>query len=793
MKMFAEWFNQLNLLRFHYWRAMASSRSRLAVLLIAAILLLVRGVWTPPVFAQEATDASVAASPGGETQLQGETGQKAKGTPDTKKDEHLLDEIVVTATRTAKSIADAPASVSVVTHEDIENRNIQSADTALNLIPGVFNKRSKDLDTTASVTLHGIPDQKRTLVLIDGQPVNGGYSGDVNWNGVDPDSIERIEVAKGPFSSLYGGNAMGGVINVITRMPEKREVVVKGGYGSDDFWTTYGSYGDRISDKLSIFASYGYKASDGYPTQLVVKTPSTPGSGLPVRGAIPTTTSQGAPAYIVGDRGDNNWSRDSANFKLAYDINQTSKATLSFMRSNYGYGYGDPHSYLTDTSGAPVFSGSVLVDNPQQLLKLSESNFLAGGGFRTENIGNLGYETKLFDDAVLKVNCGILDRERDGYVTPSSTATRKDGPGTYRDTPSDSVNTDVQMLLPVLDKHLLTFGAAFRYDQADSKQRLLTNWNDNDTKTDLSYQAKGKDEIFSFYTQAEISILQNLTGYLGVRGDYWETFDGYVNQVGSAGYPQEFGGSSSFSANPKGALVFKPNDSLSFRAEAGTSFRPPNIYELYSTWSYYGVTYASNPNLKPETCVSYDFGLDQKLGPNTMVRTSFFYNELHDLIYLHSISSTYQKLVNAGKARTYGAELEVERKVFGCLTLFGSLTVTQSEMLSNPANPESEGKQLVGVPLFQYSVGGEFKRGPFSLTLTGRYASKQYNSDTNSDTASGVYGSYDAYFITDVFARYQLTKSATLTFAVNNLFDRDYFTYYQAPGRQLFGGVSFKF
>jgi len=792
MEMFTVRFNCWNWMKLCSRASEAKLGVGFIVVVIAAVVLLVPGAWSRTALAEEAA-AVVPAIDGGESAAVAVTAEGAGKSSGDRTEEHLLDEIVVTATRTEKSIADAPASVSVVTHEDIENRNVQSADTALNLIPGLFNKRSKELDTTASVTLHGIPDQKRTLVLIDGQPVNGGYSGDVNWNGVDPDSIDRIEVAKGPFSSLYGGNAMGGVINIITRMPEKREIVVKGGYGSNEFWTSYGSYGDKFSDKLSVFAGYGYKTSDGYPSQYVVKSPSTTGSGLPVHGAIPTTTAQGNTAYIVGDRGDNNWWRDSADFKVAYNVNESSKATVSFMRNNYEYGYGNPHSYLTDASGTPVFSGSVLVDNNQKLLTLSESNFLAGGGFRTENIGNVGYETKMFSDAILKINCGILNRERDGYVTPSSTATTKGGLGTYRDTPSDSVNSDVQMLLPVLEKHLLTFGAAFRFDQANTRQHLLTDWSDNGSQTDLNYEAKGKDEIFSFYTQAEINILKNLTGYVGVRGDYWKTFDGYVSQDGTTESAQEFSGSDSFSANPKGSLVFKPTDSTTLRAEVGTSFRPPNIYELYSTWSYYGVTYASNPNLKPETSVSYDFGLDQKLGQDTIVRTTFFYNELHDLIYLKTITSTYQQLINAGKARTYGAELEIERKVFGCLTLFGNLTVTKSEMLSNPANPDSEGKQLVGVPLFQYSVGGEYKRGPLSLTVTGRYASKQYNNDTNSDTASGVYGSYDAYFVADVFAKYQLTKSAALTFAVNNLFDKDYFTYYQAPGRQFFGGVSFKF
>jgi len=131
------------------------------------------------------------------------------------------------------------------------------------------------------VTLRGFPEQKRTLVLVDGQPQNNGYTGDVDWNGILPENVEKIEVARGPFSSLYGGNAMGGVVNILTRMPEKREIILKEGYGNDDYWTNYGSYGDRWFDRLSLFTSYGYQSSNGYPNNLLVKTPTAPGVGTP--------------------------------------------------------------------------------------------------------------------------------------------------------------------------------------------------------------------------------------------------------------------------------------------------------------------------------------------------------------------------------------------------------------------------------------------------------------------------------------------------------------------------------
>ena len=90
-------------------------------------------------------------------------------------------------------------------------------------------------------------------------------------------------------------------------------------------------------------------------------------------------------------------------------------------------------------------------------------------------------------------------------------------------------------------------------------------------------------------------------------------------------------------------------------------------------------------------------------------------------------------------------------------------------------------------------MGGELTYRKFSFMMIGRYADKQYTDAYNRDTAQGVYGGLDRYFVADCKIRYKLTDWATLDFAVNNISGEKYFTYYQAPGRQFFGGVTAKF
>ncbi len=195
-----------------------------------------------------------------------------------------------------------------------------------------------------------------------------------------------------------------------------------------------------------------------------------------------------------------------------------------------------------------------------------------------------------------------------------------------------------------------------------------------------------------------------------------------------SGYPQYYGSNSDFSVNPKGSLVYKPLDGTTFRASVGTAFRPPTVYELYTTWEAYGYTSEANPNLKPETSFSWDIGVEQKLGTSTVCKLNYFNNTISDFIYWANVSGNpyvFQNM-NAGKVETDGVEFEIENKPCDCLKLFANATYTHSEMLSNSADPMTVGKQLQNVPKWMFNLGGELTYRKFTFTLTGRYVDKQY-------------------------------------------------------------------
>ncbi|WP_368541837.1 catecholate siderophore receptor CirA [Enterobacter soli] len=128
------------------------------------------------------------------------------------------DTLVVTASATEQNLKDAPASISVITQEDLQRKPVQNLKDVLQDVPGV--QLTSEGDNRKGVSIRGL-DSSYTLILIDGKRVNSRNAvfrhNDFDLNWVPVDAIERIEVVRGPMSSLYGSDALGGVVNIITK------------------------------------------------------------------------------------------------------------------------------------------------------------------------------------------------------------------------------------------------------------------------------------------------------------------------------------------------------------------------------------------------------------------------------------------------------------------------------------------------------------------------------------------------------------------------------------------------
>jgi len=707
--------------------------------------------------------------------------------------EARLEQIVVTATRTEQDLATAPGSVSVVTKEEMEKQTVMTVDDALKGMSGVMLNRSKGLmNTIATMTLRGVPGQSRTLIMVDGVAINSPFAGNIQSNSISPGTLERIEVVKGASSSLYGGNAMGGVINMITQMPQKREFMLNTGFGSglagngaENTRRIAASYGDLFMDKFRLYIHNDYAGSDGFINENVT------GSAVAgTTGSIPSVDRNGTATRILGDKGRNGAWQDNFTLKSEYQFTPDTKLGFTFLRSYGEHFNNDPHTYMRNSAGNPVWSASG-----------SEYSFLGSDGADGLFLYNLAFET-VVSSAKIKANLNYLDQDTSWYTTASSTttapvATRSGGPGKLTLTPANALGSDIQVSFPVLSWNYLTVGGAFRQSKLDGVDYVLSDWRNENSKGQMIGAARGTDTTYAVFLQDEISVTDKLTFYAGFRQDWWQTSDGYVLAANSSNVittgPTSFSSRSANAFSPKGALVYTPFERTILKLSGGKAFRAPNNYELYrTTMMGSSTTYANNPDLKPETSVSWDASASQGLWQGATIKATYFENYFSDLIY-STVSGSIRNKLNAGKAESKGVELEAEQKFGKQARLFFNYTYTDGKITENKAVPLSVGKKMTDVPEHMFNLGADAQYGPFGVMFVGRYVSKRYGTDTNTDTARGVQGALDPFFTGDIKLRYKIADWVTASFSVNNLWDEKYFSSTAAEGRSCFGDLTFKF
>jgi len=691
-----------------------------------------------------------------------------------------MDEIVVTATKTEKTVDDVPGSVTVISKEEIERRNIRTVDDALSKIKGVFTKRNKGLmDSTSSVRLRGFKGDQYTLILLDGQPLNDAYTGGLEWGALPVDNIERIEVIRGAASALYGGNAMGGVINIITKTPEKLEASATGGYGSNNTYRYRFSAGSRFKDMFSLRIGYEEESTDGYVTTPVVGTISA-GTGT-VSGGYAMNDKYGDPTqWVVGDKGENSAEKRSVDAKATFDFSDTGNLAFTAISGRHEYDYGQPNTYMA------TFSGSAIVSSGQKAT-FSPNNFIdyTGIGKNETDVYSLAFK-ELFGPVQIDAQVGTTG-VNDSYTTESggSTATYYDSPGTLKKTKSRAWFAEVRGDLPIGESHLLTVGVSFRTDKSDTNDYDVPYYRSYSDRSESTFYSGGNDRIWAIFAQDEWSIADALSLYLGCRYDSWKVYDGASGVPGSE---TQYDSNTDSEFSPKTGIVWKALPDTTLRASVGHAFRPPNLYELYRTWQSWGWEYKSNPNLETEKVWTYEAGIDQYyFGRKTRLSVTGYRNDIENLIYYKIDNTAKTKTrMNAGKGRTYGLEFEIEQKINGWLNAWGNLTYTDAKITDNPFDPETEDKRVTGIPTTMYNIGLEAEHRWFKGSLVGRYFSKIYNDSDNRDTAEGVYGTYEPAFYVDGKITFTPFKWGEISLSVDNIFDKEYYEYYKQDGRTFF-------
>lgn len=563
-------------------------------------------------------------------------------------------DVVVTASRVEQQLADVNMSVSVITSEDIAEMSGAKtiADLLESKVPGiqVKNDGGQGIDR---IKIRG-EDAFRTLVMIDGQRISEQKSMSGVPLLIDPSQVERIEVIRGPASVLYGSDAIGGAINIITK---------KG--GEDSLGATVSAGLDTSSNGKELSGSI-FGSANGWKYRF--------------GGAIRDADDIDTPA---GEMPHTEFNSKAANAFLSYDIDPNKTVGISLS-----------HFDLDFMSGAVSYAPEdFYVDVPEW----KRTRGAIFGEFKnlTENLARLRIDISQERNTKLMEN----------HVNPSTDTSKAPSINSYADNTLDTSSLNAQTDWIIGDNHYLITGYEFSYDDLDALSETYLDL--SSILPIMSQPVLSKDQSFSGY-QMRHSVFANMESTLfedwvfnyGVRYT-WVKNDMDVNTPYSLSMPGIIG-------VPEGKFHYDNHDSkavfnfgttykgfrnLTLRANWSQGYRTPLLQELFIDTSMGGELTYANPDLKPETSDNFEIGARYTNGILT-VDGSIFYSKADDYITTIAISDGINKYTNMGEAETLGLELDTSVKL-GDFEPYTVLTLMRREYKENGIKSTKSGTPKV--------------------------------------------------------------------------------------------------
>ena len=637
----------------------------------------------------------------------------------------LEDVTVTTATKTEKNIDGVSASVIVITQKDIERISASTLKDVFEKIPSINAQFGRfphpSSASKASVSIRGA-GANGTLILIDGKRLSGETEGPYELNRIPAAMIERIEIVKGSMSTLYGSDAIGGVINIITKKVDKNSSTLDVKYGQNGHgeakeknvnFTTSGTKED-IKYKLfgSIIDTSSYSKNKSY-TQ--VATNPTTGAVLVanpqnnISGTNKVTFSDDANVKNVGTRIEKNL---NDNVTLGFDLNY-----LDENREG---------TYI----GSAAFSGGGLIKNTPVNSEDNNRRFDVSSDLKYQINDDLSGQTKVYRSYYKKRN----------ETTPINFA----GPVNTKFSANVTIDTIESNLTYVLnDSNIITTGLEFREETRDSSAiNPIASSSDFITK---------KVQYKSLFIQDEIALTNSLNATMGARYDKISNADN--------------------KATIQAGLVQKLTENTNLRANYAQGYRAPDIAELYVVSPSYkdGKRFGSDVifgpktsayELKPEQSQTFEIALSNRMD-KLFSEIVLFNTKIDDKIELVSYGSgnaKYYTSENLDKVDIKGVELNLDYTLNDNADLNFNLTYLDTE-------DKSTNKELIFTPDLSASLGFNYKiLSNVATNLSLRYLGEQYSDTQNTATT-------DDYTLVDVGVKYDVNKTLTLYTGIDNIFD----------------------
>lgn len=736
---------------------------------------------------------------------------EAPATPDGSDIEH----IVISATGFEQKLTEAPASISVISQEDLQSRQFITLLDAVQFQEGIDIGTTRDKTGQGTVSMRGLTGEY-TLLLIDGVRMNN--HGDIypnNFGGnafghVPPmEAIERIEVIRGPASTLYGADALGGVINVITKKRSEdwtgsinfgRSIQTDDQFG-DDITTDFFAQGPLIKDLLTLGvrgSMYERQASNPEFAPDV-----DPNGDIHIR-------------ELGFGSGGKTVDSDSKQFGFTLFFTPFENQSFKFDYDNSNQTYDNTPTYNIDTGEISYPLGTK--DNIESIWADRRGVVNPRAGYAADQEFNREWwsitHQGQFDGFSSMVALSHVDTTNDGRTLPLSVAERLllqemyDGTGAYegmteeerkalaedtflprpeRPLESSQYTLDVRVDIPVTDvmgdHNIVLGGQVIDGELLDGVFGL----------EDSNAGGVQEQKMWSLFAEDNWSPNDYLTLTAGARYDEHDVFGSQVS--------------------PRIYAVYTFNDNWTVKGGVSTGYKTPNTTDLYDGITGFGgqgtSPFAGNPDLQPETSVNSEIAVYWNSDAGHNFNLTYFNTQFEDKIasgdtvYSCEVTGGVRPCVNLGDYdqlgyQTYSQKINIDKVDLQGIEMAGRVQIspewfvtanytwTDSEQKSGP----EAGQPLTNTAehMANITVNWDMTED-FSVYLQSQIRSDRYRG-WDSTLDKPLY--YKNYQLMTLGARYRITEYVSVNARINNLLDED-FTSYTTEYNDLNGDGSYEY
>ncbi|MEN5110153.1 TonB-dependent receptor [Pseudomonas sp. TWI672] len=697
-----------------------------------------------------------------------------------------LQQMTVSATRSAQDVSQVPSTVSVQTREQLDRQNVNNIQELVRYEPGVSVGGTGQRSGLNGYNIRGI-DGERVLTQIDGVSIPdsffyGPYA-QTQRNYVDPEIVKRVEILRGPASVLYGSNAIGGAVSYFTLDPDDiikpgKDVGarLKTGYSSaDDSWLTSATVAGRQGD---------------------------------FDGLLHVSQRNGHETESYGEHGGSGLSRTEANPEDVRTTNVLAKlgwnyaddARLGFTYERYK---DDRDQNILSAVGGPFTNGTGL------------------GMYRSRN-GNdtvtrerfginheFGLDSLVADHIKWSLNYQIAktDQHTEEVYFPFSRTVFRTRDTTYKDRQwVFDAQLDKAFSIAATD-HLLTYGTTLKHEKVTGTRsgtgtclavsgscRSVGQDSPTDAQALVSDFPDPTVNTYSLFVQDEIR-WNNWTFLPGARYDYTRMEPKFTDEFlrgiqGSGAAPGSLDDSDKkwHRVSPKFGLTYAFNDNYTWYGQYAEGFRTPTAKSMYGRFENQAEGYVvqGNPGLEPEKSKSYETGLRGNFDAGNF-SAAVFYNKYRDFIDEDAVQSanleTTFQANNIKHATIKGAEVKGRLNLdhFGApegLYTQGSIAYANGRNDDN-GQPLNSVNPLTGV----FGLGYEQPNygGLLSWTVVKR---KTRVDDTTFFAPDGQSSQFrtPGYGVLDLSGFYKVTDDVTVNAGLYNLTDKKYWQWDSVRG-----------